>query len=109
VDGLVSGNRVSHTFELGGHEFVGRTDHPTQKSMGRLPRLVAMLKANPEVVGIKIHLAMRTLIKRCLYFRTVLTASFNIVRIRSRRSLRRLSDTLNESNVSRSTCSKKAQ
>ncbi|MBO9713821.1 OmpA family protein [Sphingomonas sp.] len=36
-------------FELGGQEFVGRTAQPTPESLGRVPRLAAMLKAYPEV------------------------------------------------------------
>ena len=39
----------SRAFELGGQEFVGRSPAPTIESKARLPRLIAMLKAHPEV------------------------------------------------------------
>lgn len=49
VDWLAESENESGTFELGGQEFVGRTADPTPESLGRLTRLVAMLKAYPRV------------------------------------------------------------
>jgi len=49
VDWLASREPGQNTFELGGQEFVGRTAELTTESRGRVPRLVAMLHANPDV------------------------------------------------------------
>ena len=49
VDWLARRGDGQRSFELGGHQFVGRTMQPTAETIGRLPRLVAMLKANPDV------------------------------------------------------------
>lgn len=49
VDWLAGRGDGRRSFELGGHQFVGRTMQPTGETIGRLPRLVAMLKANPDV------------------------------------------------------------
>jgi outer membrane protein OmpA-like peptidoglycan-associated protein len=50
VDWLASGEATSRKFELGGYQFVGRTAEPTPETMGRATRLVALLKAYPDVV-----------------------------------------------------------
>ena len=49
VDWLAAGEEGQRRFELGGQEFVERTAEPTAESLGRIPRLVAMLRANPDV------------------------------------------------------------
>lgn len=49
ADWLAAGKSGRRRFELGGEEFVGRTAEPTVESLGRIPRLVAMLEANPDV------------------------------------------------------------
>jgi len=49
VDWLARREPGQKTFELGGQEFVGRTAELTTESRGRVPRLVAMLHANPDV------------------------------------------------------------
>ncbi len=49
VDWLEGSVPGSKSFELGGELFAGRTADPTPDSLGRLPRLVAMLKAYPQV------------------------------------------------------------
>lgn len=49
VDWLARREPGQKTFELGGQEFVGRTAELTPESIGRVPRLIAMLKANPDV------------------------------------------------------------
>jgi len=49
VDWLARREPGQKTFELGGQEFVGRTAELTTESRGRVPRLVAMLRANPDV------------------------------------------------------------
>ena len=51
VDWLAGRSDGQRSFELGGHQFVGRTMQPTAETIGRLPRLVAMLKANPDVTA----------------------------------------------------------
>lgn len=52
VDWLASRHSTEKSFELGGHQFVGRTTEPTAETLGRIPRLVAMLKANPDVKAV---------------------------------------------------------
>jgi outer membrane protein OmpA-like peptidoglycan-associated protein len=52
VDWLESGEK-SRSFELGGQEFAGRSSEPTNEAAGRLPRLIALLKAYGNV-GIRI-------------------------------------------------------
>lgn len=54
VDWLAGRGDGQRSFELGGHQFVDRTMAPTAETMGRLPRLVAMLKANPKVKALVI-------------------------------------------------------
>ncbi|MFD1104430.1 OmpA family protein [Sphingobium olei] len=49
VDWLAERKPGEKTFELGGQEFVGRTAQPTSESLGRVTRLIAMLRANPDV------------------------------------------------------------
>lgn len=49
VDWLAARRAGQKAFELGGQEFVGRTATPTAESIGRVPRLIAMLRANPDV------------------------------------------------------------
>lgn len=49
VDWLAGRGGGERSFELGGHQFVGRTMQPTAETVGRISRLVAMLKANPDV------------------------------------------------------------
>jgi outer membrane protein OmpA-like peptidoglycan-associated protein len=49
VDWLARREPGQKTFELGGQEFVGRTAELTTESRGRVPRLIAMLRANPDV------------------------------------------------------------
>lgn len=49
VDWLAAEGPASRSFELGGQEFEGRTATPTPESLGRVSRLVAMLRANPRV------------------------------------------------------------
>ncbi|PZU07762.1 OmpA family protein [Sphingomonas sp.] len=49
VDWLARGDPGRKKFELGGQEFVGRTAVPTAESLGRTSRLIAMLRANPDV------------------------------------------------------------
>lgn len=49
VDWLAERTSGERTFELGGQEFMGRTAEPTPESIGRVPRLIAMLRANPDV------------------------------------------------------------
>ncbi len=49
VDWLQADTPGSKTFDLGGELFAPRTADPTPDSLGRLPRLVAMLKAYPQV------------------------------------------------------------
>lgn len=49
VDWLSRREPGQRTFELGGQEFVGRTSELTPESIGRIPRLIAMLRANPDV------------------------------------------------------------
>jgi len=46
LQGTAPGKR---TFELGGHQFIGHSDEMTPESGGRLPRLIAMLRAYPDV------------------------------------------------------------
>jgi len=48
VDWLASGEQT-RTFELGGQQFVGRSAEPTPLSIGRLQRLVAMLRSYRDV------------------------------------------------------------
>lgn len=60
VDWLAAGKAGQRRFELGGQEFVGRTAEPTAESLGRIPRLVAMLRANPDVDVIVIGHSDRT-------------------------------------------------
>jgi outer membrane protein OmpA-like peptidoglycan-associated protein len=48
VDWLAS-DEQSRAFELGGEEFLNRSAEPTLESKVRMPRLIAMLKANPDV------------------------------------------------------------
>lgn len=52
VDWLAGRGSGQRSFELGGHQFVGRTMQPTAETLGRIPRLVAMLNANPDVKAI---------------------------------------------------------
>lgn len=52
VDWLASRGSARESFEVGGHQFVGRTMEPTAETLGRIPRLVAMLKANPDVKAV---------------------------------------------------------
>lgn len=49
VDWLARREPGQKAFELGGQEFVGRTAELTAESRGRVPRLIAMLRANPDV------------------------------------------------------------
>jgi outer membrane protein OmpA-like peptidoglycan-associated protein len=49
VDWLAARQAGQKAFELGGQEFIGRTATPTPESIGRASRLVAMLRANPDV------------------------------------------------------------
>jgi len=49
VDWLAVREPGSKMFELGGQEFVGRTAEPTAESVGRVSRLIAMLRANADV------------------------------------------------------------
>jgi outer membrane protein OmpA-like peptidoglycan-associated protein len=49
VDWLASREPGQKNFELGGKEFVGRTAELTPESRGRVPHLIAMLRANPDV------------------------------------------------------------
>lgn len=49
VDWLARREPGQKAFELGGQEFVGRTAEPTTESLGRIPHLIAMLRANPDV------------------------------------------------------------
>jgi outer membrane protein OmpA-like peptidoglycan-associated protein len=49
VDWLARHDRATRTFELGGDQFVGRTAEPTPEAIGRATRLVALLRANPDV------------------------------------------------------------
>lgn len=49
VDWLARRESGQKTFELGGQEFLGRTAELTPQSRGRVPRLIAMLRANPDV------------------------------------------------------------
>lgn len=49
VDWLARREPGQKTFELGGQEFVGRTAELTTESRGRVPRLIAMLRATPDV------------------------------------------------------------
>lgn len=49
VDWLARREPGQKAFELGGQEFVGRTAQPTTESLGRIPHLIAMLRANPDV------------------------------------------------------------
>lgn len=49
VDWLATREPGQKSFELGGQEFVGRTAQPTTESLGRIPHLIAMLRANPDV------------------------------------------------------------
>lgn len=49
VDWLAAREPGRKVFELGGQEFVGRTAQPTSESLGRATRLIAMLRANPDV------------------------------------------------------------
>src|SRR3546814_6364900 len=49
VDWLAARGPGEKTFELGGQEFVGRSATPTPESIGRVSRLVAMLRANTDV------------------------------------------------------------
>lgn len=49
VDWLAARDGTEKGFELGGHQFVGRSMQPTAETLGRIPRLIAMLKANPDV------------------------------------------------------------
>jgi hypothetical protein len=50
VDWLASGEATPRKFELGGHQFIGRTVEPTPELIGRATRLVAGLRAHPEVI-----------------------------------------------------------
>lgn len=49
VDWLASSDRSERLFELGGHEFDGRSIEPTIESKVRIERGIAILKANPDV------------------------------------------------------------
>lgn len=49
VDWLAERKPGQKSFELGGQEFVGRSAEPTAESIGRIPRLAAMLRANHDV------------------------------------------------------------
>lgn len=49
ADWLAADKVERRHFELGGEEFVARTAQPTIESLGRIPRLAAMLEANPDV------------------------------------------------------------
>lgn len=49
VDWLAAREPGRKVFELGGQEFIGRTAQPTSESLGRATRLIAMLRANPDV------------------------------------------------------------
>jgi outer membrane protein OmpA-like peptidoglycan-associated protein len=49
VDWVVGRETAARKFELGGHQFVGRTAEPTPEALGRATRLVAILRANPDV------------------------------------------------------------
>lgn len=49
VDWLARREPGQKAFELGGQEFVGRTAELTTESRGRIPHLIAMLRANPDV------------------------------------------------------------
>jgi len=49
VDWMAQSSPQQRLFELGGEEFVDRTAEPTLESRSRIPRLVAMLRANPDV------------------------------------------------------------
>lgn len=49
VDWMAGRGESQRSFELAGHQFIGRSMQPTAETLGRLPRLVAMLKANPDV------------------------------------------------------------
>ncbi|WP_336957938.1 OmpA family protein [Sphingobium aquiterrae] len=49
VDWFASDDASPRSFELGGQEFLGTSSELTIESKGRLPRLIAMLKANPDV------------------------------------------------------------
>ncbi len=49
VDWLAQRQPGQKSFELGGQEFLGRSSEPTAESIGRIPRLAAMLRANPDV------------------------------------------------------------
>ncbi len=49
VDWLASNDGSERLFELGGHEFDGRSVEPTIESKVRITRGIAILKANPKV------------------------------------------------------------
>lgn len=49
VDWLATNESGQKTFELGGQEFRGRPAELTPESLGRVPHLIAMLRANPDV------------------------------------------------------------
>ncbi len=49
VDWLAQRKAGQKSFQLGGQEFIGRSAEPTAESVGRIPRLAAMLRANPDV------------------------------------------------------------
>jgi outer membrane protein OmpA-like peptidoglycan-associated protein len=49
VDWLARSDATPATFELAGQQFVGRSAEPTPELIGRASRLVAVLRAHPEV------------------------------------------------------------
>ncbi|MGR4893581.1 OmpA family protein [Sphingopyxis sp. LARHCG72] len=54
VDWLADHDSAQKSFELGGHQFAGRSSEPTPESLGRIPRFVSMLHANPDVRAVLI-------------------------------------------------------
>jgi len=50
VDWFANSKAAARKFELGGHQFIGRTADPTPEAVGRATRLVALLRANPDVL-----------------------------------------------------------
>ncbi len=51
ADWLGNPNSAEHYFEVGGTQFVGRAVDPTPDATARMTRLVAMLKAYPDVTA----------------------------------------------------------
>jgi outer membrane protein OmpA-like peptidoglycan-associated protein len=49
VDWLARPDATIRKFELGGHQFADRTAEPTPELIGRATRLMALLRANPDV------------------------------------------------------------